>query len=117
MELLNYLVQIPLPFLVAIIIILAVITITVVYQWAKYKGIEGIRTRVYQLILSAEHIYTETSTGKQKMKWVVSQARKLLPNWLQVVLSEDALENIIEAWFRGVKDLLDDGKVNGSQKE
>ena len=26
-----------------------------------------------------------------------------------------ALEKIIEVWFRGVKDLLDDGKVNDSQ--
>jgi len=117
MELLNYLVQIPLPFLLAIILILAVITFVVVYQWAKHKGIEGIRVQVYGLILRAEHFYTESPAGKQKMKWVVSQARGLLPNWLQYVVSERALENIIEEWFKGVKDLLDDGKVNDSQRE
>ena len=117
MELLNYLVQIPLPFLVAIIVFLAVITFTIAYQWAKHKGIEGIRVQVYGLILKAEHIYTESPAGKQKMKWVVSQARKLLPTWLQTILSEKALENIIEVWFRGVKDLLDDGRVNDSQLE
>lgn len=50
------------------------------------------------------------------MKWVVSQARRLLPGWLQAIISEEALEKIIQIWFDEVKDLLDDGKVNGSQK-
>ena len=50
------------------------------------------------------------------MKWVVSQARKLLPKWAQALISEDTLMNIIQAWFDGVKDLLDDGKMNHSEK-
>lgn len=41
----------------------------------------------------------------------------VLPKWLQVIMSEDALLKIIDVWFCGVKDLLDDGKINGSQKE
>lgn len=40
----------------------------------------------------------------------VSWIRKHLPR------SEEALEKIIQIWFDEVKDLLDDGKVNGSQK-
>ena len=51
------------------------------------------------------------------MKYVISQARHLLPPWLQALISERALERLLETWFREVKDLLDDGKVNGSQKE
>lgn len=82
----------------------------------KQKGLEGIRKDVYELILKAEHIYKESGQGKQKLKWVVSQARKLLPKWLQVFVTEKTLEKIIDMWFRGVKDLLDDGKVNGSGK-
>lgn len=115
MELMNYLMQIPLPFLLVLVAILAVITVVITYQWLKQRGLDGIRAEVYQLILKAEYLYKESSAGKQKMKWVVSQARKLLPNWLQTILSEEALEKIIEVWFRGVKDLLDDGKVNDSQ--
>lgn len=79
--------------------------------------LEGIREQVYQLILKAEHMYKESGTGQQKLKWVVQQARGLLPKWLQVIMSEDALLKIIDVWFCGVKDLLDDGKINGSQKE
>ena len=115
MELMNYLMQIPLPFLLVLVAILAVITVVITFQWLKQRGLVGIRAEVYQLILKAEHMYKESATGKQKMKWVVSQARKLLPNWLQTILNEEALERIIEVWFRGVKDLLDDGKVNDSQ--
>ena len=80
------------------------------------RSLEDIRADVYQLILKAEHIYEESGSGKQKMKWVVSQARKLLPQWAQALISEETLMNIIQIWFDGVKDLLDDGKMNDSSK-
>lgn len=53
---------------------------------------------------------------KQKFEWVIQQARGLLPKWLQVLIPENALKKVIQKWFIGVKDLLDDGKVNGSQE-
>ena len=57
----------------------------------------------------------ELKTGYCKYEWVVQQARGLLPKWLQVIMSEEVLLKIIDWWFKEVKDLLDDGKVNGSQ--
>ncbi len=116
MELFNVLSQIPLPILVVVIVILAVITLVIAYQYAKMKGLDGIRTDVYQLILKAERMYNESGQGMQKMKWVVNQARGLLPKWMQSIVTEEMLIRVIEEWFKGVKDLLDDGKVNGSQK-
>lgn len=80
------------------------------------KGLDGIRADVYQLILKAEHMYNESGAGKQKFEWVIQQARGLLPKWLQVLIPENALKKVIQKWFIGVKDLLDDGKVNGSQE-
>ncbi len=50
------------------------------------------------------------------MKWVIQQARGLLPSWLQVVITDAALEKMLEKWFKGIKDLLDDGKINASQE-
>ena len=114
MELFEFLKQIPLPILVLVLIVLAVVTLVMAYQYMKAKGLDGIRNDVYQLILVAEHKFN-SGEGKQKLKWVVQQARLLLPGWLQVFISEESLEKIINAWFKGVKDLLDDGKVNGSQ--
>ena len=100
--------------IVAAVVILTIIAMAVTYF--KNRTLEDIRADVYQLILKAEHIYEESGSGKQKMKWVVSQARKLLPQWAQALISEDTLMDIIQIWFDGVKDLLDDGKMNNSSK-
>ena len=116
MEVLKFLEQIPLPILVVALVILVAITVVMTYQYAKMRGMDGIRGDVYQLILKAEHVYNESGQGKQKLKWVVSQARGLLPKWLQVFVTEEMMMRVIDEWFKGVKDLLDDGKVNGSQQ-
>lgn len=116
MEVLKFLEQIPLPILVMALVILVAITVVMTYQYAKMRGMDGIRGDVYQLILKAEHVYNESGQGKQKLKWVVSQARGLLPKWMQVFVTEEMMMKVIDEWFKGVKDLLDDGKVNGSQQ-
>ena len=87
------------------------------YLYFKEKTLNEIRTDVYQLFIQAEHRYTESKQGKQKLKWVVSKARGLLPSWLQMFITEAALEKIIDLWFGAVKDLLDDGKYNKSVKK
>lgn len=113
MELLN---MVPMWLIIVILIIVALTIIMMAVTYFKGRSLEEIRNDVYQLILKAEHMYEESGSGKQKMKWVVSQARKLLPKWAQALISEDTLMNIIQAWFDGVKDLLDDGKMNHSEK-
>nr|WP_297884029.1 hypothetical protein [uncultured Blautia sp.] len=116
MELLEFMKQIPMPVLIVALAILLIVTLVITIQYMKAKGLDGIRMDVYQLILRAEHMYKESGQGQQKLKWVVQQARGLLPKWLQVFVTEEAMIKIIEKWFRGVKDLLDDGKVNQTQK-
>ena len=105
-----------------IITILVIIALLVglgitAYLYFKEKTLNEIRADVYKLFLKAEHIYKESKQGKQKMKWVVSQARMLLPDWLDMFIMEEALENLLEMWFRATKDLLDDGKYNKSVKK
>ena len=102
--------------MIVVIAILLIMTIVVVIQYIKQKGLNGIREDVYQLILRAEHMYNESGAGKQKFDWVIQQARGLLPKWLQMLVPESVLRNLVQKWFDGIKDLLDDGKVNGSQK-
>ena len=116
MELLEFMRQIPMPVLFAVLAILLIVTIIIAFQYMRARGLDGIRMDVYQIILRAEHMYKESGQGQQKLKWVVQQARGLLPRWLQLFITEDALMRIIDKWFLGVKDLLDDGKVNNSQK-
>ena len=112
----ELLTMVPLPVLVIIAILIVISVIWMGYTYIKNRTLDEIRGDVYQLVLKAEHTYRLSSSGKQKMKWVVSQARKLLPGWMQLIISEEMLQKIIQVWFDEVKDLLDDGKMNGSQK-
>lgn len=112
----ELLTTVPLPILIVVGLLILISIIWITYSYLKGRTLEQIRGDVYQLVLKAEHMYQESSAGKQKMKWVVQQARKLLPKWLQVIITDEVLEKIIQVWFDEVKDLLDDGKVNGSQK-
>ena len=107
--------QVPVLFVVLTVLVF-LLAVLGMYKYLKRKNIEEIRSDVYKLVLRAEHAYKESDSGKQKMKWVVSRARRLLPGWMQVIISEEALEKIIQIWFDEVKDLLDDGKINNSLK-
>lgn len=102
---------------VVIIFFMLALLIFMAVTYARQRTLDGIRADVYQLFLRAEHAIKKSGSGKQKMKWVISQARLLLPKWLQAFMTDDALEDILQLWFDGVKDLLDDGKMNGSEKK
>lgn len=108
--------KVPLPVLIIAGLLILFSVILMAFSYFKNKTLDQVRSDVYQLILKAEHTYKESSAGKQKMKWVVQEARKLLPDWMQAIITEEALQSIIQAWFNEIKDLLDDGKINGSQK-
>ena len=41
-------------------------------------------------------------------------ARGLLPKPIQLFVSESMLKEAVQLWFDGIKDLLDDGKLNAS---
>lgn len=85
------------------VIILAVLTALVVgtFLWVyiRDKTIDEIRVDVYHLFLKAEHEFKKSGSGKQKMKYVVSQARKLLPSWLQYFLTDDFWKALLNSGF------------------
>lgn len=101
-----------------LIILLALIFIGAgLYFYLRDKSLNDIRSDVYQLFLEAEHDPELMESGKKKMKWVLVRARNLLPGWTQLIITDSFLERIVEGWFKAIKDLLDDGKMNGSGKE
>lgn len=100
--------------LIAITVIFILITGFVIYKYLKMNTVEKIRADVYQLFLKVEHSYQKT--GLQKMEWVVQKARSLLPEWAKLIITDDFLKYTLQIWFNGVKDLLDDGKLNNSEK-
>ena len=103
--------------MIFVIVVGLVILGMCVYTYLRNKSIEEIRTDVYHLFLMAEKAFDKGGAGKQKMAWVVSRARLLLPVWLQAFVSDELLYSVFEVWFKSVKDLLDDGKYNHSVKE
>lgn len=102
--------------LVIITIFFVVLGIIWAVEYFKSRTLDEIRQDVYKLFLNAEHEFKESHTGKQKMKWVISKARGLLPVWAQMIITEDMFESIVQYWFDGIKDLLDDGKLNNAAK-
>lgn len=100
-------------------LILAVLVVTLVVLAIKYlkeSSLEKIRGDVYQLILKAEHFYKK-GENRAKFLYVATQARNLLPKWVRLFITDTLIEKTVELWFRSVKDLLDDGKLNGKEKK
>ncbi len=100
--------------LIVFLVIVIVSAVWIFFEYLKGKTLDDLRGDAYQLILKAEHAYNGSKTGKDKMKYVVSTFHTMLPGWLKAFISEESLERLLETWFKEVKDLLDDGKVNGS---
>lgn len=97
-------------------VFLAALLVVVLIAYLKEKSLDKIRGDVYQLFLKAKRKFAGNE-GKQKMMWVVDQARNLLPNWLQIIVTEEMFEKILQQWFNCIEDLLDDGEMNNSQEE
>lgn len=102
--------------LVIITIMLAVFCLILGIEYFRSKTLDEIRQDVYKLFLKAEYEFKESHAGKQRMKWVVNKARGLLPTWAQMIITEEMFERLLQFWFDGIKDLLDDGKINNGTK-
>ena len=100
-----------------LVLILLILMIAIVIIIAAYLYLSEIRADVYHLFLIAEHTFTATPKGKQKMEWVIQQTRVLLPKWAQLFITDALLEKALQNWFDMVKDLLDDGKFNKTIKK
>lgn len=103
-------------FIILTIIFFALLVVAIA-AYCKEKTLDEIREDVYKLFLEAEHTYKESGEGRKKMKWVISHARSLLPAWIQLLITDEIFEHLVQFWFDGIKDLLDDGKFGCKEKE
>ena len=109
MELLS---MVPMWLIIVVVAVLAITTVTMTIAYLRERTLDQIRKDVYRLFLKAERRFKESKQGQQKMKWVIQQARGLLPDWARAIISEELLIKVLQKWFDGIKDLLDDGKMN-----
>ena len=101
-------------FLAVIAALIIVFLVKKLINYITRKGLEGIRLDVYKLFVEAEKTFRASKQGQQKFDYVIHMARGLLPKPIQLFVSESMLKEIVQLWFDGVKDLLDDGKLNNS---
>lgn len=106
-----------LAFIVVVTVLIVAFAVKKAVEYITKKGLEGIRLDVYKLFVQAEEAYKESGQGQKKFKYVVSLARSMLPKAVQVFITEEMLETAVQLWFDGVKDLLDDGKLNNSAEK
>lgn len=111
----EFLVQNPVIAIVFVAIV-AIIALFILVKVMQRIGLERIRRIVYDGFVEAEHefLYGENT---QKFEYVVQLARNHLPMPFSLFITESLLRRVIQLWFDLCKDLLDDGKVNGTGKE
>lgn len=104
---------------IAIMVALVAACAILTCLYFKDKTKDEIRKDVYQLILQAEHQFFY-GQNTQKFDYVVQLARSLLPLPVQTIITVPFLEavfkKIIQELFNEIKDVMDDGKRNGSSK-
>lgn len=102
----------------AIIFILVVVAVVLyaVVKLLQTIGLEKVRGKVYEGFLKAEHEFKH-GDNHTKFEYVVNLAKQSVPTPFNLFITEDLLRKVIQLWFDLVKDLLDDGKLNGTQEE
>lgn len=109
----NYFIENP---VVAIIFLLLVVALAIfLFVKAMQKiGLEKVRAVVYRGFVKAEHSFKH-GQNKQKFDYVVQLARSSIPSPFNLFITESLLRKVIQLWFDLCKDLLDDGKLNGTK--
>lgn len=78
-------------------------------------GMEKVRAYVYKLFVKAEHEF-QHGQNKEKFEYVVNLTKSAIPSPFNLFITESFLRKVIQTWFDLCKDLLDDGKMNGTGK-
>lgn len=98
--------------------ILALCILTVVFCLIAVKimqtiGMEKVRKTVYRAFIEAENRF-RYGENRSKFNYVVDVAKKSIPAPFNLFITEDLIRDVIQLWFDLCKDLLDDGRMNGT---
>lgn len=98
---------------IALAVVGLAIVIFLVVKYVRHVGLEAIRERVYKAFLDAEHEFQQ-GENTEKFEYVINIAKTAIPAPFNLFITESLLRKVVQAWFDLVKDLLDDGKFNGT---
>lgn len=93
-----------------------VIAVFLIVKYVRHVGLESIRERVYKAFLDAEHEF-QYGDNTAKFEYVINIAKSAIPVPFNLFITESLLRKVVQAWFNLVKDLLDDGKLNGTAND
>lgn len=108
----QFFVSNPVLAIIFLLVVLAVVVYIAVKQMQRI-GLEKVRAVVYKGFLKAEHNFNY-GDNHTKFEFVVQLARSAIPSPFNVFITEDLLRKVVQLWFDLIKDLLDDGKMNGT---
>lgn len=111
----EYLVQNP-PIAIIFIVLIGTAAFIVVTKTMQVIGLERIRKIVYKGFVNAEHAF-QHGDNTAKFEYVINLAKASLPMPFSLFITESLLRSVIQTWFDLCKDLLDDGKMNGTGKD
>ena len=90
-----------------------ILAIVVLINYVRHLGLESIRERVYRAFLDAEHEF-QHGENTEKFEYVINIAKTAIPAPFNFFITESLLRKAVQTWFDLVKDLLDDGELNGT---
>lgn len=99
--------------IVTLAVIGIIFALFVIVRAVQKIGLEKIRGYVYKLFVAAEHKF-QHGENEEKFEYVICFAKSAIPAPFNLFITETLLRKVVQAWFDLVKDLLDDGKLNGT---
>lgn len=111
----EFLVSNPIIAIVFIVLVLAFAVFVFIKAMQKI-GLDKIRLYAYKWFEDAENEF-QHGENTQKFEYVVQLARSALPLPFSLFITEGLLRRMVQLWFDVCKDLLDDGKFNGTSVE
>jgi len=93
-----------------IIAVVLIVVLYAVFEWQKFK------TVLFALMLQAKDRAKDfiLSGGQAQEDWVIKKSYLLLPKKITIFINENRMRKIVHYLYVKAKDLVDDGKLNGS---
>ena len=101
------------------IVFIAAVILVAIFLFVKAMqtiGMEKIRKYVYELFVKAENEF-QHGENDEKFEYVICLAKGAIPSPFNLFITEKLLREVVQLWFHLCKDLLDDGKMNGTGKD
>ena len=111
----NYLVKNPIIATIFLVVVVAFVIFLLV-KYFQRVGLEKVRETVYKGFIVAEHEFMY-GDNEDKFNYVVDLAKSSIPLPFSLFITDKLLREVIQLWFDLCKDLLDDGKLNGTATE